>query len=155
MQTVQLAYGEAILVLAPPAATPTVENPMSAAWTAYGQTVVPPGVSLDNPTTNLAGVIGEVTLPYTVPFGQILTLTNWGIEGRRSDFAAIFPWVGATLTSNGQTLPTVTAFTATNQLLGTWALPANTLVNVRLVAGNQMVPGTVLGWWVQGSLRAV
>ena len=57
---------------------------MSEPWIAYGQQRGPSNAAVDNPPTNSNGVIGEVSLPYTVPVGKKLILTSWGIEAYES-----------------------------------------------------------------------
>jgi hypothetical protein len=51
---------------------------MSEPWIAYGQQRGPSNAAVDNPPTNSNGVIGEVSLPYTVPVGKKLILTSLG-----------------------------------------------------------------------------
>ena len=119
-------------------------------WTAYGQTNVQQNTSVNNPTANLAGVAGEVSLPYTVPDGTTLILTSWGVEGAFG-LTAIFPWLGSAPATNGKALPTALANGWTNSVDGCWVLSSGTIVNAYLTYLGTST-SAVQGWWLQGVL---
>jgi len=126
-------------------------------WLAYGQTLTPPGASVDNPTPNHNGLVGEVlALPYTVPPGQQLTLKAWSVEGVDPSRTAIIPWIGTAPATNAKCLFTVTAVNATptGMVSGDWILPEGTVLNVRLVYAGS-TPGYITAWYLYGILEDI
>lgn len=123
-------------------------------WQSYGQTNISQNTSINNPTANLAGVYGEVQLPYTVPDGCVLTLTSWGVEGAYG-MTAFFPWLGTSTPTSAKALPTALANGATNAVYGQWALSSGAVVNGFLTYLGTSTSGAVEGWWIQGELEAV
>ena len=121
-----------------------------------GQTLLPVGQYVQNPTPNVLGFVGEITsLPYTVPVGCQLRLFKWGVEAYGLSVAVIGMncWVGASFTSD-KCLPSVnTGGQATNEFESArgWVLPAGTVFNVALYnAGpNQAYES----WWVEGAVE--
>ena len=118
-------------------------------WVSYGQTLLAPSQSIDNPAPNLNGLGGEVTLPYTVPAGQQLVLTSWGIEGTPGGDSAIIPYVGTVFSQNSQGLPTCRTVDGVSQVNGMWVIPAGTTISARIVYAGGVQP-IVFGWWIQG-----
>jgi hypothetical protein len=123
-------------------------------WVAYGSTLLPPGQRVDNPPTFANGVLGESSLPYTVPTGQHLVITSWGIEGTPGGDNALIPWIGSPPIMNEKCLPTCRVVDGTAQIDGSWTIPAGKVVNVSLVYTGS--PYTwLVAWWIQGYLESV
>lgn len=121
-----------------------------AEWVVYGQSPVPPGAAVDNPAPNANGLIGEViALPYTVPAGQVLYVTDYGIEGFPGGDMAIIPWIGIGPATNAKCLPTCRVIDETAQITSEFLLAPGTILNVRLVYTGA-TPGVITGWWMHG-----
>lgn len=124
-------------------------------WVVYGQTAIPAYGALDNPAPNLNGLLGEVTLPYTVPAGKILVLTGWGFEGLPTAFGVCIPWIGSGPITNAKCLPSVGPALASYYITGTnFQVPAGKIVNVRLLNGTSG-NNFVCAWMMQGYLMDV
>jgi hypothetical protein len=135
-------------------------------WSVMGQTTINHGVSIDNPTPNAQGMVGEIaTLPYTVPVGKVLLINsmymegNWtsagpsnsGTDVHNSGVQAV--WLGASVVTNSQFIVSNAAVNASNQLDGIRCyIPAGKIVNVRITSSLLTVDGWVAGWGVFGYL---
>ena len=129
---------------------------MQQPWICYGQQDGPSGQAIDNPKSNLAGVLGEVSLPYVVPPGKILVLKGWGIEAYESIAGSfvLVPWLGEGPATNDKCLHSVLASAQSNSASGfEYHLPAGTKLNVRIMCSEAGNP--VAGWWISGSLEDV
>ncbi|WNV09945.1 hypothetical protein [Tardiphaga sp. 709] len=142
---------------------------MSDPWIAYGQTgIVSGGVKLNPPTNMSNGLLGEVSLPYTVPVGKVLVLKKiefeplWGM--------ALIPYFGDSTSTTEMTPPTLAGNTyssgsspstapAANMRSASfdceYHVPAGLKVNVRIAAGYNPGPGEawLYGWAMTGELR--
>lgn len=125
-------------------------------WLLYGATVVAGGTNHDNPAPSVNGLVGEVTsLPYTVPYGYELVITNYGIEGGKTPQYAFIPWIGSgSFSSNSQGLFTCAAAYGSNFYNGMkWIIPEGTIVNFRVSnSGNDGI-AYAFGWYAEGYLR--
>lgn len=132
-------------------------------WSVTGQTRH--GGGIDNPDTNVVGLLGEVeNLPYQVPPGKTLVITQYGMEGHdgssmQNPLFVIFVWI------SDSPMPFATpqdrvvrALLSCLVRVGTvtcpveYHVPAGMWVNVRLLfpeANNFM-----LGWAVFGHLES-
>ena len=128
---------------------------MTTPWICYGQRAGPSNAAIDNPTANSNGVIGEVTLPYTVPVGFVLVLKGWGIEAYESIAGSfvLVPWIGDAPATNAKCLHSVLASTQSNSASGfEYHIPAGTKLNARIMCSEAGNP--VAGWWMSGCLKA-
>jgi hypothetical protein len=126
-------------------------------WVAYGQTNMAASSAIDNPAANLAGVEGEVTLPYTVPAGKRLILTGWGFEGLNSqtNFGVCIPWIGEAPCTNAKCLASVGCNGGSYYVTGMrWVIPAGKKLNVRLINGSPQ-NNVICAWMIQGILEDV
>lgn len=121
---------------------------------AYGQSLVAPGTAVDNPAPCLNGLIGEISLPYVVPAGMTLVLTDYGIEGFPGGDMAIIPWIGNGPPTTAQCLPTCRTIDATLQITSAFHIPAGKVLNARLVYTGS-VPGIITAWWMRGYLEVL
>lgn len=110
--------------------------------------------SMDNPTPNCNGLIGEVdTLPYIVPRGYILHLETWGVESyNHAGTIILVPWIGDGPVTNEKCLPSAGARGGTKQLSGNFQIPAGKIVNMRLL--NSQHSG-VYAWFASGRLMTI
>jgi hypothetical protein len=123
-------------------------------WIVYGQQAGPSNASIDNPVCNQNGIIGEATLPYTVPEGKRLVVTGWGIEayGNIAGDFVLVPWIGEAPATNAKCLHSVLASNASNASTGfEYHIPAGKVFNVRIMCSEANDP--VAGWWVNGRLE--
>lgn len=144
-------YLLALLLLAAPLAA---DSP----WLLYGATVVSGGTNHDNPTPSVNGLVGEVTsLPYVVPSGYELVITNYGIEGGKTPQYAFIPWIGSgSFTQNSQGLFTCAAAYGSNLYTGMeWRIPEGTHVNFRVSNSSNDGIAYAFGWYAEGYLHEV
>jgi len=128
-------------------------------WVISGQTRVEAGTGMDNPTPAAAGAEGQVTaLPYTVPPGNRVCVTAYGMEGYdEPGIAVLFVWTGApaVVTSEWRIdhgLPSVAASNGSQEITGmNFCFSAGTVLNVRLINGQ--TSGSVYGWYVAGEIE--
>ena len=125
-------------------------------WLVYGATTVSPWTNVDNPQPNVNGLVGEVTsLPYTVPAGYNLVITNYGIEGGKAPQYALIPWVGEPPVTNNQGLMTCAAAYGSNAYSGmTWILPSGMKLNARISNSGDTDP-YCYGWFLSGYLQPI
>lgn len=138
-------------------ATPASAEP----WSAQGQDYIPGNLdSAETQLGNLTGaLIGEATLPYTVPQGKTLILKCWGIEmyGSASGNVVIFPYFGWGTTpeyrmDNGGLSVTATAGSGTNFKCGmNLHVRSGETVQFRLLRSGT-APNRVYGWAASGEL---
>lgn len=123
-------------------------------WIVYGATVVPGAKNIDNPDPSANGIIGEVKeLPYIVPEGKVLVITNYGIEGGKTPQYAIIPWIGEQPVENGQGLFTCAAAYGSNYYSGMkWIIPEGVKLNVRISNSSDDYIAYAFGWYMQGYL---
>lgn len=134
-----------------------------APWTAYGQCTTVPNGSVDNPTANLNGLRGEVSLPYTVPAGKELWLTAYGGEAYNVPTTSsgapqgvvYVPYIGTTPpSSNNVFLHSVYASLRSNETTGVnFIIPAGKTLNYRVQSSYTLA--WVVGWYMRGTLRDV
>lgn len=124
-------------------------------WIVYGQSTIPYNGSVDNPAANAAGVIGQASLPYTVPPGYFLTIEAWGVEAyATAGLVGMFPWLGPPPATNAKALHTNMANTESHETLGArYRLPPGTIVNIRIM--NTENPAQVVGWYISGTLTPI
>ncbi|MGM4987430.1 hypothetical protein [Tardiphaga sp. 841_E9_N1_2] len=142
---------------------------MSDPWIAYAQTKLAANSVKLNPDTHSTGLVGEVTLPYTVPAGKVLRLKRLGIEPLWG--AAMIPYIGDS-TSTTEAVPTTiclktyssggtrsTTLSVENLLPSInwdcdYFIPAGKKLNLRLAAGANPGPGDawIYGWAMSGEL---
>lgn len=149
------ATGSTIGVLLLLLSVPSIASAQaSEPWIAYAQTAPVCQGGINNPVTNLNGLIGEVTLPYTVPDGKELVIEAYGLEayGNVPGGLVLAPYIGATPpTTNAVFLHSVFSDNATNEAIGVeFHLPAGKVFNVRLMSNE--CPAQVVGWYVKGHL---
>lgn len=123
-------------------------------WILYGAAVVQPWTNLDNPQPSVNGLVGEVTeLPYIVPEGYQLVITNYAIEGGKQPQYALIPWIGEPPVTNNQGLMTCAAAYGSNHYSGMqWILPSGMKLNVR-IANSGDTFAYAYGWYLQGYLQ--
>jgi hypothetical protein len=125
-----------------------------APWTVYGQTSPVYNGAVDNPPANVNGLIGEASLPYTVPDGKVLVITAYGLEAyaQVANGLVLAPYLGATPPkTNGVFLHSVYANDASNETVGVrFHIPAGKVLNVRLMSNEN--PAQVVGWYIAGEL---
>lgn len=129
---------------------------MTSPWICYGQQAGPSNSAIDNPTTNSNGIIGEVSLPYTVPAGKKLIVTGWGIEAYESVAGSfvLVPWIGTGSPTNNMCLHSVLSSTQSNYSTGfEYHIPAGKVFNARIMCSEANNP--VAGWWISGRLEDV
>lgn len=122
-------------------------------WICYGQQAGPSNAAIDNPPANLNGILGEVTLPYTVPAGQTLVLNGWGIEAYETIAGSfvLVPWIGDLPATNAKCLHSVLASADSNSTTGfEYHIPAGKKLNARIMCSEAGNP--VAGWWMSGFL---
>lgn len=126
-------------------------------WIVYGATVVPGYTNIDNPAPSVNGLVGEVThLPYIVPDGYELVITNYGIEGGKTPQYALIPWIGLPPVTNPQGLFTCAAAFGSNFYSNmNWIIPAGKIVNVRVANSGNDAIAYAFGWYMEGYLREV
>ena len=120
-------------------------------WVAYGTFQADPFTYIDNPETNLLGLRGEVTLPYTVPEGYELTIHYLQIEGPAGPQVGMALWIGDYPCTNAKSIISCTTAGGSTQLEGMYiTIPAGQTVNIR-VMNNTAIPW-VNGFYLQGEL---
>ena len=120
-------------------------------WVAYGTFQAAPYNFIDNPETNICGIDGEVTLPYTVPDGHSLTIHYLQIEGPASPQVGMALWLGDYPCDNSKCLISCTTAGGSTQLEGfSITINAGQKVNIR-VMNNTALPW-VNGFFLQGCL---
>lgn len=132
-------------------------------WIARNETLFVNNQYLTNPQTASVGLLGEASLPYSVPTGKKLVIDHLAIEAIWG--AAMWPWVGAGTfgvnTTSAQVLDTFTSrvpATATGESVGTYQwtphyeLPAGLIFNLTMRNFNAPSEGWVYGWEVSGEL---
>lgn len=121
-------------------------------WVAYGTFTINPYTNLDNPSTNLLGLPGEVTLPYTVPEGYDLVIDYLQIEGPDSPQVGMMLWLGDHPCQNSKAIISCTTAGGSTQLNGmTINIGSGQIVNIR-VMNNTGLPWCN-GFFLQGYLR--
>ena len=120
-------------------------------WMAYGTFTIPPYTNVDNPQTNLLGLEGEVTLPFTVPENSELTITYIQIEGPDSPQVGMALWLGDLPCENSKSIISCTTPGGSTQLHGMKiVIPAGEIVNIRVM--NNTPVAWCNGFYLQGSL---
>ncbi len=124
-------------------------------WICYGATVVSGNSNSDNPSCSVNGLVGEVSsLPYTVPTGYELVITNYGIEGGKTPQYALIPWIGTTPVTNAKGLMTCAAAYGSNQYSNMeWILPEGKILNIRISNASNDGVTYAFGWYINGYLR--
>lgn len=124
-------------------------------WIVYGATIVYGGTNYDNPPCSVNGIVGEITiLPYTVPNGYELVITNYGIEGGKTPQYALIPWIGNYPITNSKGLFTCAAAYGSNYYSGMkWIIPEGKKVNVRVSNSSDDGIAYAFGWYMEGYLR--
>lgn len=123
-------------------------------WMAYGTFQANPYTCIDNPSVNLLGIHGEVSLPYTVPEGYILVIDYLQIEGPDSPQVGMMLWLGSPPCTNRKCVISCTTAGGSAQLNGmSLILAAGKTVNIR-VMNNTSLPW-VNGFFLQGRLYPV
>lgn len=128
-------------------------------WTAYGQATSVPNGSINNPTANINGLRGEVSLPYTVPEGMELHLTSYGGEAYAIPSTAAapqgivyVPFIGP-VCENATCLHSVYASQQSNEVTGVeFIVPAGKVLNYRIESSYS--EAFVVGWFMRGFLCA-
>jgi hypothetical protein len=136
-------------------------------WIVYGQTLVPTGTAVDNPTPSENGALGEVaSLPFVVPQGKKLTIEAYGVEAYADEAGmtgpdkglVIVPWIGSELNAdplqaNRQCLMSCYSSSQSNEILGArFTFPAGKVINVRIMCAEN--PAQVVGWYMRGALSS-
>lgn len=120
-------------------------------WTAYGTFIAAPYDLIDNPTTNLLGLPGEVSLPYLVPDNKHLVIDYLQIEGPDSPQVGMALWLGEPPCKNEKSIISCTTPGGSTQLSGMRIeIPSGHIVNIR-VMNNTAVPWCN-GFYLQGTL---
>jgi len=121
-------------------------------WMAYGTFTINPYTNLDNPSTNLLGLAGEVTLPFTVPDGYDLVIDYLQIEGPDSPQVGMMLWLGEHPCQNSKAIISCTTAGGSTQLNGmVITIGSGQIVNIR-VMNNTGLPWCN-GFFLQGYLR--
>ncbi len=129
------------------------------AWIVYGTTTLAPGAVIDNPTPNVLGITEEVTsLPYTVPAGYNLTITDMQVEGPACNYGSASSqfgmgiWLGPLPATNAKWVASCTTVGGSNQNVNMNVnLSSGTIFNIRLM--NNTSAAWVDGWYIQGVLK--
>lgn len=120
-------------------------------WTAYGTFIASPYTFIDNPTTNLVGIDGEVSLPYIVPENQHLVIDYIQIEGPDSPQVGLALWLGDYPCTNEKSIISCTTAGGSTQLMGMYIdIPAGEKVNIRVM--NNTGVAWCNGFYLQGTL---
>jgi len=123
-------------------------------WVAYGTFQADPFTYIDNPETNLLGIEGEVSLPYTVPEGYCLTIDYLQIEGPAGPQVGMALWLGDYPCENSKSIISCTTAGGSTQLQGMLiTIPEGQTVNIR-VMNNTAIPWCN-GFYLQGQLMPV
>ena len=128
-------------------------------WIVYGATLIQAGSAIDNPTPNSNGVIGEITyLPYIVPEGYELVITNMQVEGPPYDNSINWGqlgmgiWLGNLPCTNEKWVVSCTTIGGSHQNNDmNIILKSGTILNIRLMSNTRL--GWVDGWYIQGYLQ--
>jgi hypothetical protein len=121
-------------------------------WICYGTITLNPFTYIDNPTTNLNGLVGEQSFPYTVPAGKQLRVTYMQTEGPATPQFGMFIWLGAAPATNAKSLISCTTAGGSTQLYGmNLIIPEGKIVNIRCM--NNTATAWVNGFCVQGLLE--
>lgn len=128
-------------------------------WIVYGTVTLTSGQVVDNPIPNSNGIIGEQTiLPYTVPEGYNLIITNMQVEGPACDYSSnssqfgMGIWLGTAPCTNAKWVISCTTTGGSNTISNSnIILPAGTIFNLRMM--NNTSAAWVDGWVVQGYLE--
>ncbi len=141
-----------------------VFDAFSQPWVISGQTSIEAQTGIDNPLPSAPGAIGQVTrLPYTVPQGRVLCITDYVMEGYDFEgIAVLFVYTGmipeeasvqeAVAHRIARGLPSVAADQGSAQITSmNYCFPGGTVINVRLINGTNVT--AVYGWGVWGTLR--
>jgi len=129
-------------------------------WIVYGTTLVPAGNVIDNPIPNSNGVVGEIiSLPYLVPEGYELVITNMQVEGPPYDNSVSWSqfgmgvWLGTFPCTNAKWIASCTTIGGSHQNNDmNIILKSGTILNIRLMSNTQI--GWIDGWYVQGYLQS-
>lgn len=130
-------------------------------WIAHAQTTVASGATVYNPATFTGGLVGEHSLPYTVPYGKVLRVKRITVECLWS--AAIIPYMGDGTMDFFKSLDTFACggmymTPNANHLLPTmtwetdYAIPAGKQFNMRISTTWAPSNDWVYGWSISGEL---
>lgn len=120
-------------------------------WMSYGTFVLAPYTNTDNPPSNILGLEGEASFPFTVPDGYELTIDYIQIEGPAGPQVGMALWLGEMPCENSKSIISCTTAGGSTQLYGmNITIPSGQIVNIR-VMNNTAIPWCN-GFYLQGFL---